>query len=684
MKKLLITLSLIFLGISGSYAVENVPIEKAEKYHFTAKSGDNQVQVTNKKTTDQLQVTVTGIDEKPIQNFPVNFTFLSVPQNATGQYIEHVNVLTDSVGIAATYIYTGSAEGKYLVYVSSNTEKVKPLVFTVNVRKPGWLIALFIGLIGGLGLFLYGMTIMSAGLQKSAGDKMRSILSKLTNNRFIAFVVGIFITVILQSSSATTVMMVGFVNSKLMKFRQTIGIFMGAAIGTTITAQIIAFNISEYSLLFVGLGFFIYFLSRKQVYKFGGEAILGFGILFFGMYTMSQAMTPLKNYEPFVNFLTILENPFLGVAVGMIATALIQSSGAFIGIMIVLANQGLLTLNASIPLLIGTNIGTTLTALLASIEGTRESKRVSVAFAIYKLAGVFILIWWISSFVKIIEYISPIDVVSPQSILDGIGRQIANAHTLYNLILAVVFLPLAGLFEKFINLIIPSRETHEAEFKTRYLDDSVLKTPSLALSLAKQETLRMMKLVEKMANIIITPFLEKNTAPLSKIEEYEKQVDFLRDRISDYVVKISRQDINSERIEEAFRVMFTVNEFEQMADIISTNLKEKAKEWCETGNNFSSEGRKELIQYHNYTIEQLKRAYELYDSFDIKEAREMKDKYKEYRKLSFEMEKQHFERLMNQVEESVSSSKMHMELITLLKLVASHATNTARILTAKQ
>lgn len=672
MKRQSILIFLLLFITLFAYTFDNPQLFKAEPPYIKGASGDKQHQTVNRKFAHPICVFVEDEKGNPISGVPVNFSFINIPDGSKNQIIENEICLTDSTGIASTFVTGGSKAGTY--QISAEAEGSNGVVFTVTARKSNWFFLLLTGLLGGLALFLYGMVIMSNGLQKSAGDKMRSILSKLTNNRFIAFVVGIFVTVVLQSSSATTVMLISFVNSKLIRFRQTIGIFMGAAIGTTITAQIIAFNISEYSLLFLGIGFFIYFLSKKQLYKYTGEAILGFGILFFGMYTMSEAMIPLRSYEPFVKILVILEKPLAGILIGTLATALIQSSGAFIGILIVLANQGLLTLSASIPLIIGTNLGTTITSLLASIEGSRESKRVAVAFAIYKASGALLLIWWIPGFTQFIQEISS---------SSDLGRQIANAHTVYNVFLAVVFFPLAGIFEKIIHHLIPSVEEQEDEFKTHYIDVSVLKTPSLALSLAKQETLRMMKIIERMAETIIIPFMDKKTNSLNEIEKLEKQVDFLHQGINDYLIKISRQDTKTERIEEAFRMMTTVNEFEQMADIISLNLAEKAREWCENGNHFSQAGKEELISYHTYTVDQIKRAYELYESYDMKEAREMKDKYKEYRKIGYDLEKQHFGRLMNRVEESISSSKMHIELITLLKLVASHATNTARILTNK-
>ena len=238
--------------------------------------------------------------------------------------------------------------------------------------------ALIMTLAGGLALFLYGMEKMSEGMKKSAGNRMRNILSALTNNRIIGMVVGAFVTMVIQSSSATTVMLVSFVQAQLMTFVQCLGVILGADIGTTITAQLIAFKLTDYALLMIAVGFTLTMFSKKDSTKYIGEAILGFGILFFGMKLMSDAMKPLRTYQPFINMLRGLENPILGLLVGTVFTALIQSSSAFTGIIIVLAQQGLLTLEAGIPLVMGANIGTCITAGLASI-GTSRSSLISYA-----------------------------------------------------------------------------------------------------------------------------------------------------------------------------------------------------------------------------------------------------------------------------------------------------------------
>lgn len=397
-------------------------------------------------------------------------------------------------------------------------------------------------------------------------------------------------------------------------------------------------------------------------------------------------MLPLRTYEPFIDVLLKFENPLLGILTGALLTALVQSSAAFIGIMMVLATQGLLTLQGSIPLLIGANLGTAITAILASIQSNRESRQVALAFSIFKASGALILIWWIPSFVQLTEnftsfFVSRPDLTTGNSSI--LPRQIANAHTLYNFILAAVYLPFVKYFDRFINLIFPLGEEEEYEMRTRYIDESMIKTPLLALNLAKQEVLRMMEIVKKMTELILQPFLHRNLNVIKQIEVYEMQVNFLRDNINNYILNITREQIESSAAEEAFQLMYAVKEFEQIADIVAASLKEKAISWCNSSYDFSPAGKTELEDFHRLTLTQINRAHELYKNFSLQEAEDMKDYYKDYRKLTVEFEKQHFERLKSQIEESLTSSKTHLELITLFKTIGGHATNTARILLKK-
>lgn len=413
---------LIFLG-QIAYAQNDTTIKPTYKLvkpvskKIPNYSGDLQTQTAHLKSDKPIRVLVLNANNQPVRNIPVKLQMISAPEGDHKFKILDTLIYTDTLGIAESYIILGSKEGMYEISAQiPNHPESNFLIYKVFARKTNWVFLLIAGLIGGLGLFLLGMNMMSDGMQNAAGDKMRTILSQITHNRFIAVSMGTFITMALQSSSATTVMLVSFVHSKLMKFRQTIGVILGAGIGTTITVQLIAFKITDYALLMIGVGFMINFLFQSNKIRNIGKSVLGFGILFFGMHIMSESMFPLRSYSPFIDAIIKLENPMLGILAGTIFTALIQSSAAFIGIMIVLATQGLISLEASIALLLGANIGTAITAILASLKTDREAKQVAVAHTLLKVVGVLIFLFWIPQFAELIEKISPKSVF-PKEIL---------------------------------------------------------------------------------------------------------------------------------------------------------------------------------------------------------------------------------------------------------------------------
>lgn len=681
----LYTVSPVFSAQQDSISSPVLTLEKPTSEIIYNYSGDQQTQNIGLRTEKPVRVRVITPEGKRIQSFPVFFEVLSTPNKGEKFSLSASVVYTDSLGIAQVYPTLGSATGEYKFaakIISESEDNI--LVYTVYGRKSNWVLMLFIGLVGGLAMFLYGMEVMSHGLLKSAGDRLRNILGSITNNRLVAAGMGAFATMVIQSSSATNVMLVSFVNSKLMKFRQTIPIMLGAAIGTTITAQLIAFKLTDYSLLLLAVGFFMVSFSKKEQFNHIGETILGFGLLFFGMYIMSEAMYPLRSYEPFIQLLLQLRNPLLGILVGTLFTALIQSSSAFVGIMIILGSQGLLSLEASIPLLFGSNIGTAMTAILASIKTDREARKVAYALTLFKVTGVLIFVWWISPFSQFVELVSPKSDIANGSIAqmaDVLPRQIANAHTFYNIFVALLFLPFTGMFANMVNRLIPEKQVEETKpFQTKYLDENIIKTPALALNLAKLEVIRIGLLVKSMTNDILPVFVDKKKDALEAIARKEKQVNFLRDSINSYLLKITRENVREERINEAFQILYTIKEFEQIADVISGTLSEKAQFWIQTPHEFSDEGKKDIAVYHEKTVKQIGRAIVVFRDVNLEKAKEMKVKYKEYRSISFELEKQHFERLKDSVEKSVQSSNTHLELLAMFRIITSHCTNIARIL----
>jgi len=447
--------------------------------------------------------------------------------------------------------------------------------------------------LGGLALFIYGMRIMGEGLQKVAGDRMRKILEMVTGVPVIGVLVGTAVTSIIQSSSATTVMVVGFVNAGLMTLRQAIGVIMGANIGTTVTAQLIAFKLSDYVMPIIAVGFGFYFLAKSKRLKYMGQVLLGFGILFLGLNFMKDAMTPLREYEGFMNFIYNFGHyPLLGVLIGVLMTVLIQSSSATIGILMAMASQGLIPLEAAIPVLLGDNIGTCITAVLASIGTTLTARRAAMAHVSFNVFGTMIFLILLPLFKDFVMLISP----------DAdIARQIANAHTSFNVLNTIVFLPLIGLLEKLVALVVPGEE-EALQRGPVYLDERVLNSPSIALSLATKEIIRMANFSrENLANCM-KAFFEKDIKLVKKVYGFEQIIDELEKEITFYLAKIAQHSMTPSQSEKHGGLLHAVNDFERVGDH-AENIANLAEKRIEENLPFSDQAVKELEEMHNYVLE---------------------------------------------------------------------------------
>ncbi len=538
-------------------------------------------------------------------------------------------------------------------------------------------------------LFLYGMEKMSEGLKKSAGNGMRNILAALTNNRLIGLTVGAFVTMVIQSSSATTVMLVSFVQAQLLTFGQTLSVILGANIGTTVTAQLIAFKLTDYAFLMIIIGFALTFFSKKDSYKYLGEALLGFGILFLGMKVMSDSMRPLRDYEPFINIMKDLENPVYGLIIGAAFTALIQSSSAFTGIVIVLAQQGLLTLDAGIPLLLGANIGTCVTAGLASLGASREAKRVALAHVIFNTAGAVLFLFWIPDFANIVRWVSPVsDAEGMQKLAAETPRQIANAHTFFNVSVALLFLPFTSLLSKVVLKILPQWNSEKAiEVVTWHLDEKALSTPGIAIDLCHAEVGRMAKILRRMLRAIVHPLfseddgidkIHKHLNIIEGIEMREDKIDFLQKKITSYLLKIGRQELSEEQSKEVFNLISIVRDMEAIGDIIHRDMfpiiaKKRALEI-----DFSEEGHEEIIVYHAKIYKQLERLEATFSEHKFKKAMKIVSKEVKYADLEAEFKIKHLERLKEDRKESIATHEIHMELMDHLKQISVYITEIAK------
>ncbi len=577
---------------------------------------------------------------------------------------------------------------KWLMLIVVLISLIQPLAAMDSGGSIHWVMLTF-SLLGGLALFLFGMEQMSEGMKKTTGDKMRTILSALTKNRLIGMTVGAFVTMVIQSSSATTVMLVSFVQAQLMTFVQSLGVILGADIGTTITAQLIAFKLTDYALIMIAVGFAVRMFSKKDTGKHIGEVIMGFGILFFGMKLMSDAMKPLRSYEPFIDLLQGLENPLLGLFIGAVFTALIQSSSAFTGIIIVLAQQGLLTLDAGIPLIFGANLGTSITAALASIGATREAKRVALAHTLFKVGGILLFILWIPTFADIVRSISPTsNAIGLDKLAAETPRQIANAHTLFNVSLAFIFLPFTILFSKLIIKILPEKEDEKGVVPvTWHLDDSAISTPALAIGLAQTEVSRMAKISKRMLNAIIVPFItdeEKQDAIYPQlslregIDMREEKIDFLEEKVTDYLFKIGRQELSKDQANEVYAMMSVVNDIESIGDVVHRNLIPLIDKKDKLKKDFTVTGKKEIEDYHLRVMKQVSRLEIVFAEYDFAKAKKILKKEEKYRYLEASYRMAHIERVQKEKTKSIVTHEIHMELMDMLRQIQVYLRNMAQ------
>ncbi|MBF0445402.1 MAG: Na/Pi cotransporter family protein [Magnetococcales bacterium] len=434
-------------------------------------------------------------------------------------------------------------------------------------------------LLGGLALFLFGLDMMTDSMKRVAGDKMKDVLAKMTTNRFAGVFTGALVTSVVQSSSVTTVLVVGFVTAGLMNLSQSIGVIFGANIGTTITAQIVAFKVTKYALWMVFGGFMISIMAKDDKLKNWGLTLLGLGLVFYGMSVMSSAMKPLRSYEPFLDLMKSMENPVMGILVAAAFTGLVQSSSATTSLVIVMAGQGFVTLPAGIALAFGANIGTCVTALLACIGKSREAIQAAVVHLLFNVFGVVLWIAFIDQLGDAVIALSPDTALTGAAKLSAeVPRQIANAHTIFNVVNTIVAIPFVNQFAAIVTKLVPNKTADEAAadvqaaFKHKYLDEGMLSTAPLALSMVRREASRMGEVVENMLKEIPAGVYTGNVDHMVGVRDKDDQVDILYGEISKYLSRIGQANISEESADEAMAAMTTITELENIGDIVETHL----------------------------------------------------------------------------------------------------------------
>jgi len=539
------------------------------------------------------------------------------------------------------------------------------------------------GLLGGLALFLYGMELMSDGLKKAAGEKMKLILAALSKNRFLGVLTGTVTTAIIQSSSVTTVLLVGFVSAGLMSLSQSVSIIFGANIGTTITAQIIAFKVTKYALLMIAVGFGMLFFSKKEAIRQYGSILLGLGLVFYGMSVMSGTMKPLRTNEEFIHLMANMSNPFLGILTAALFTALVQSSSATTGVVIVLAMQGIISLEAGIALSLGANIGTCITAGVASIGKRREAVRVAMVHVFFNTAGVLLILPFISPFAELARSLSPLaesSLPAREALAAVVPRQIANAHTLFNVTMALIFLPFTTQLAQLLNRVLPDKAMldESTALSSRYLDETLLNTPELALEAVYHECMRIGNRISVMFTTVL-PYLKQGKKDDHEILKTKRnEIEKLEAMILQFLRELNASDLNPEQSQKLMNLLSNVNHLENMSEFLFVEIFQLHRKMKRDSIKMNTESIKKLEPMIEETIKAFQNtmeALENQDSSKAKKVAKMKDRISETAEA---YKQQQALELLGNKEGKIESYRIEIAMIDILKRVFYHTRRIAR------
>ncbi len=437
-----------------------------------------------------------------------------------------------------------------------------------GAAKPINFLAMGVGLLGGLALFLYGMEKMTDGLKAAAGEQMKILLTKLTRNAVTGAFTGALVTAVIQSSSVTTVLVVGFVSAGLMTLVQSVGVIIGANVGTTVTAQIVAFNVTAAALPLITIGFCMIFIGKNSRARHYGDMLMGLGLIFYGMAAMGDAMSPLRTHEGFIDLMRSMERPIFGMFVGALFTALVQSSSATIGLAVVMATQGFVTLPAGIAIVFGAKIGTCVTALLASLGKPQDALRAAAVHVVYNVLGAAIWIAFIDQLASLAVWASASypELQGVERLAHEVPRQIANAATIWAVANMVIFLPFSGLLARLVRVLVPERETAETVIvQPKFLDKELMRVPSLALERARLELGHMAELVDQMLEDVPAAFQNRD---FREVSQHHDQVVVLREEVLHYLQQVGRENLTDIESDELAQLVSATSEIESISAVI--------------------------------------------------------------------------------------------------------------------
>lgn len=511
--------------------------------------------------------------------------------------------------------------------------------------------------IGGLLIFLFGMNLVRSRLEKASGDKLRSAVNRLIKDRFRGFLIGIVSTFIMESSGAATVMYVGFASVGILDLAQAIALTAGATVGTTlfvmILAHFISYKLINFSFALVIIGFSVSLVKKRGVVKYLADAVIGFGILFLGIHFMIEGVSVLGGNEFFTRQIAAFaNNPLLGILISAVFTAIVHSSAGTIAIALSLTTLKIIDLEAALPIVIGANIGTCFTAILASLSTTLEGKRVAWSHLIIKLVGSALLYPFLAYYAHFIQMIS-----------SNLNYQVALSHFFFNLFNALLVLAGLNLYEKSIMKLMPDQDDEEAMIRTKFLDTGALDTPQVAFGNVVRELLRMADICQEMFKISIVPFERNDKTVLQKIGEMDDHVDFLNEEIKFYLAKITQSELTDRQAATEMDLININNNFEIVGDIISKTIGELAQEKIRTGVEFSKEGWGDISKYHSTVLGNFHIAVSAFASNDLELARQVDYKKRVIGKMEDDLKEAHFMRLAQGMKESLVTSSIHLELL---------------------
>jgi len=663
-----------FLSCSSPHSLEPPPpLLESDKIHSPRLEGYNyemvqmsyrpgmsqMVGVTERKSKTPIKIKVTKNGEAATGEI-VQFRLLHFPRDGEAARLKANRVITDENGIASVDFWYGEGDGDYIIgaFLHGNIAQSEPLITHAKALTPGWMVFLLFGLLGGLALFIYGMNIAGENIQKALGNKMRLFLGRITSNRYTAMFAGAVVSSLLQSSSAATVLLVGFVAATMMTLAQAIGVILGVKIGTAVTIQLISFNISQYSLAMVGVGFLMMIMGRRESLRHFGAVLMGFGLIFFGMDVMSTAMLPLKGMPEFTDvLLEFSDNTYLSIIAGFIFTAIIQSSGATVGLVMALSGEGFMSLSGAFALSMGASVGTCATALLASLGTSRAGKRVAVAHLLFSIGGVLVMLPFLDPFLDFTRYLSGLFGG------DSLPRQIANAFTLFGFVTGIVFLPLVGPLKTLTQKLIPYTNK-EIPFAPIYINSASLASPQVALDQAKREVERMLRIFGDNLYDSYIAMRDADEAHIDQIISEDDKLDTLEKAIRPFLASIAKRSLSESQAKRLRTLIYITEHIEGAGDLLTKEVLHAAVKLTHKKHHFSPEGFRDLRKFHHRIYRKYEKVDHALVDLDREHARQVISREDRDRQLERELRDAHLNRLIAGGPETVESSAAHLSVLS--------------------